>query len=262
MSVSILSETEADALTAFVEPYVCPIQTLPKGETLEPPGRHIGTGWFFEGKNSPSIVTCEHVAKLQNKGKLGYSCLGWDFGISIQTTFNTVAHPVDAAIAGIANSYRHSPHNAQCATKSLFATRHAPVQAEWLFVYGFPGADAAQAFGTQRVVGSAIFLQEVKLSPEVIREEPPHPVQGFHICLAWNPEIAQAMLGTSGALSLPKGMSGSPLWNTRYVEITQNGGTWKPSDAVITGMVWGHSSKAGQLYATPIEAFADWLGDA
>lgn len=64
---------------------------------------------------------------------------------------------------------------------------------------------------------------------------------------------------TKGALSLPDGMSGSPLWNTRYEEITRQGRSWKPEDARITGIVWGHSAKARQIYATPIEAFAEQL---
>lgn len=29
---------------------------------------------------------------------------------------------------------------------------------------------------------------------------------------------------------------------------------------LFTGMIWGHSAKAGQLYATPIETLVDLLG--
>jgi len=64
---------------------------------------------------------------------------------------------------------------------------------------------------------------------------------------------------TKGVLSLPDGMSGSPLWNTRYEEITRQGRSWKAEDARITGIVWGRSAKARQMYATPIEAFAEQL---
>lgn len=79
--------------------------------------------------------------------------------------------------------------------------------------------------------------------------------KGKHICCAWNPKLAIALLDTKGDLSLPDGMSGSPLWNTRYVEVTRAGGKWTPQDARITGIVWAHSSKACQLFATPVNLF-------
>ncbi|MFS2015669.1 hypothetical protein ACEN88_03715, partial [Massilia sp. CT11-108] len=34
---------------------------------------------------------------------------------------------------------------------------------------------------------------------------------------------------------------------------TQLGEKWSPAEMRIAGMIWGHSSKSGQLYATPIE---------
>jgi hypothetical protein len=67
------------------------------------------------------------------------------------------------------------------------------------------------------------------------------------------------MLQSKGALSLPDGMSGSPLWNTRYEEFRREGRPWTPANARITGMIWGHSSKASQLYATPIERLTEDL---
>lgn len=259
MSQAPLSDAEAEALANFVEPYVCAIQFIPKNDTREPLGSHLGTGWLFEHEGSPCIVTCEHVARWQKRGRLGYSCFGCESGISIEGKFVEAPHPVDAAVATIKNSFKVLIHNGHCVPRSLFATSHEPVQGELLYAYGFPGADAKQMFDTQIVQGTAVFLREIELNDAVFKEEPPHPAPEIHICLAWSPEHAFPMLGTRGSLSLPDGMSGSPLWNTRYEEITRQGGTWRPTDARITGMVWGHSAKACQLYATPIEALVDQI---
>lgn len=260
MSQLPLSDIDAEALANFVEPYICAIQFIPKNDTREPPGDHLGTGWLFDGDGSPCIVTCEHVAAWQKRGHLGYSCFGCENGISIEGEFAKVSHPVDASIATVRKSFHVLSHNGICAHRSLFSVEHAPVQGELFYAYGFPGADARQTFGTQLVQGTAVFLREVALNDAVYQEVPPHPDPKLHICLAWSPEHALPMLGTRGSLSLPDGMSGSLLWNTRYEEITRLGGTWSPKDARIAGMIWGHSAKAGQLYATPIETLVDLLG--
>lgn len=254
-----LSEADAEALASLVEPYVCPIQAIPKGDTRELPGEHFGTGWLFEHEESPCIVTCEHVARWQKRGHLGYACYGAEHGISIEGKFVDVPHPLDAAIATIRNSFRALPHSGRCIPRSLLAASHKPIKGELLYAYGFPGADAKQLFDTQIVQGTGVFLREVELSDIVFTEEPPHPNSDLHICLAWSPEHALPMLGTRVSLSLPNGMSGSPLWNTRYEETLREGRTWSPADARVTGMIWGHSAKAGQLYATPIEALAGEL---
>lgn len=251
--------TDADALANLVEPYICAIQFIPKNDTREPPGNHLGTGWLFDDKGSPIIVTCEHVARWQKFGRLGYSCFGAEYGISVEGKFMEMSHPVDAAVATIHKSFEKISHKGLCVPNSLLAKAHTPVEGELFYAYGFPGADAKQLFDTQIVQGTAVFLREVELDEAVYLEEPPHPDPALHISLAWGPEHALPMLNTRGTLSLPNGMSGSPLWNTRYEEVTRAGGNWSPADARISGMIWGHSAKAGQLYATPIEAFVNLL---
>lgn len=261
MSQLPISDAQAAALADFVEPFVCPIHVLKKGDDREPPGDHWGTGWFYGSDADPLIVTCEHVARMHRPPeiKLGYECSGSGFGITVDSAFVEVPHPVDAARATIKKYFRHLEHNGQCVPRALVADAHRPVPGELLYVYGFPGMDAASGFGMHSVVGTCAFLREVELNPAVFTEDPPHPAPEKHISLAWSPESARPLLGTRGSLSLPNGMSGSPLWNTRYEEIALQGGEWKPSDARVTGMVWGHSAKAGQLYATPIETLIEQL---
>ena len=119
--------------------------------------------------------------------------------------------------------------------------------------------DATQAFGTHIVRALGVFLKEVEIDHSVYDEAPPHPWPEAHLAFIWNPEEAVPMLGSRQALSIPDGMSGSALWNTRYEEVTRQGRTWTPSDARVTGMVWGHSAKAAQIYATPIDLIRDSL---
>jgi hypothetical protein len=248
-----LSDADAQAVAEFVEPYTCSIQFIPRNDTQDPPGHHHGTGWLFDNSGEPCIVTCEHVSRWQKHGVLGYSCFETEYGISIEGKFVEVPHPVDAAVATVKRSFTAILHQGKCVPSSMFDIGHAPVQNELFYAYGFPGADAKQLFGTQVVVGTSVFLRLVELNEAVFQEEPPHPDPALHMSLAWQPEHALPMLGTTGTLSLPNGMSGSLLWNTRYEEVTRLGEKWSPAEMRIAGMIWGHSSKSGQLYATPIE---------
>lgn len=253
MSETPLSDAEANAMATFVDPYICAIQYIPKGDTSEPPGRHHGTGWFFEHEDVPFLVTCEHVAKYQQWGTLAYACFESEEGTSFGGKARLAPHPVDAAVACIERTFAIVRHGGRCVNRSFLAERHAPVEGELLFAYGFPRADARQGFGTHSAQGVAVFLRQVNMNSEVFNELLPHPDPRLHISLAWSPEHAVPMLQSKGALSLPDGMSGSPLWNTRYEEFRREGRPWTPANARITGIIWGHSSKASQLYATPIE---------
>ncbi len=248
-----------DAVATFVDPYICPIQTIPSGSAEQPPGWHYGTGWLYEREGLPFLVTCEHVSRRQISGAVGFNCHGSELGTNVDGTFVELPFPVDAAMASIAGSYGRVSHQGRCATRALTAPYRDAVQGELFYVCGFPGADARQGFGTQAVHALSAFIREEELNEEVFGEEPPHPDARLHICLGWSPARAIAVGDTIGALSLPDGMSGSPLWNTRYEEVTRQGTSWQPEDARITGLVWGHSAKARQIYATPIEAFAAQL---
>lgn len=259
MTVPPISPAQMDALVSLVNAYICPIQTIPRGSTEQPPGRHYGTGWLYERDGRPFLVTCEHVSRRQRNGSVGFNCHGSELGTNVDGAFVELPFPVDAAIASIAGSFGRLPHQGRCATRELTAPYCDAVQGELFYVCGFPGADARQGFGEQAVDALSVFVREEELNEEVFKEEPPHPDAKLHICLSWSPARATAVDGTKGALSLPDGMSGSPLWNTRYEEITRQGRTWKPEDARIAGIVWGHSAKACQIYATLIEVFAAQL---
>ena len=251
-------ESVAAQMDDYVDPYVAAILLIPDGDDSDPPGDHWGTDWLVEEFDEPILATCEHVARNQLQGSLGYSCHGCDSGISVGSKFDLHPYEIDFAKANIAKTFRKNKHKGNCTSKAQHADCHSPVEGEYFYAYGFPGVDARAGFGQHEAQGMGVFLREVDFDPTSFTENPA-PIRGTHICLAWNPENASGLLGTTGELSLPNGMSGAPLWNTRYVEVTQRGDNWHPRDSRITGVVWGHSAKSGHLFATPIELFIDLL---
>lgn len=251
-------ESVAVAMGNYVDEFVSAILLIPRGDQRDPPGDHWGTGWLVQEFDEPILATCEHVARKQSQGTLGYSCHGCDLGISVGSKFDLHPFEIDFAKASISKTFRTVEHRGKCTIKAQYADFHSPVAEEYFYTYGFPGVDARAGFGQHEAKGMGVFLREVDFDPASFTQNPV-PVLGTHICLAWNPENASELLGTTGELSLPNGMSGAPLWNTRYVEVTQRGDQWKPSDSKITGIVWGHSAKSGHLFATPINLFIDLL---
>jgi hypothetical protein len=258
MSISTPPSRLVQEMGDFVDPYASAITLIKKGDNRSPPGDHHGSGWLVEINGHPHLCTCEHVAKYQSNATLGYSCFGSEYGISVGSSFSLFPHPVDFALASLENTWGLISHQGKCIPKSLIAALHQPVEREYLYVYGFPGADAFAMYEQHLILGTGVFVHQVPYDP-ILDNEHPRVDPNKHIYMAWNPESAIPLASTNGNLSAPPGMSGSVLWNTRYREVENAGGTWKPEDARVTGIVWGASSKAGLIVATPIEYFINYL---
>lgn len=81
----------------------------------------------------------------------------------------------------------------------------------------------------------------------------------------WEPANAQFSVGTSADAKAqvrfddPAGFSGSLVWNTRYLEVTNAGKSWSPEDAVVTGMLRRYDPDTNTLLALRVEQRTDWL---
>jgi hypothetical protein len=64
------------------------------------------------------------------------------------------------------------------------------------------------------------------------------------------------------SLPLPPGLSGSRLWNTRFVEAKMAKIPWTPELALVTGVIWGWPSGLGCLIATRAEYLRSFLLEA
>ncbi|MYM83350.1 hypothetical protein GTP44_15480 [Duganella sp. FT50W] len=258
--MSSLPQNFVKAMGDFVDPFVTAIALIKPGDTRNPPGDHEGTGNFVTIDNRIYIVTCEHVARSQSSGMLGWTPFGSNAGLSIPESFQSDPYPVDIAATRLSsNSWTLVPHRAQCATTEMFANTHSPVEGEFLYVFGFPGSEATAGFGQHLIRGIGVITHEGPYDPVLLKESPV-PKEGIHLCLPYLPEVAEVVAGDNGVLPLGDGLSGSFLWNTRYKEVTDAGGAWSPTDAQITGLVWGHSQKAGMLIASRVEDFRQFLG--
>jgi hypothetical protein len=56
----------------------------------------------------------------------------------------------------------------------------------------------------------------------------------------------------------PHAMSGSLVWNTRFVEMSRRNEHWSPGDAVVTGLLWSWPDES-KIVATRIEYVRSFL---
>lgn len=254
-------------LGSMVATYTVAIHMVAPDDNREPPGELHGTGNFIQIGNLKYILTCAHVANYIPHGTL---CIALNRAEDVFTLVNPASallDPADIAVIGISeNDWQSEPHGSKCIRLDQIAECHAPVEGEWMYLSGYPGelayawppmtdnADSQFEPGQQHFTAISFMCQIQTNFEEALSKEHPTPLEDMHFLLPYSPEVAEYMSeGPEKILPLPPGLSGSLVWNTRYIEVSSLGQVWKPEDAKVTGIVWGGSSKAGVLVATPVE---------
>jgi hypothetical protein len=221
-------------------------------------GSHWGTGNYLDMSGGKTLLSNEHVLEQRRSSFLTHTFRNTPNIYQIVGNHATLPFPVDAGAVRIPGAiWNGVSHASKAISPARFSSRHAPVDGELLFVFGYPGTKAAFVFGSMAVTGIGYCCQEAPYSMGLgIAFDRLTTSGGFdpkyHFVIHHNPEQATDVVGKEG-LPLPPGMSGSLVWNTRYVEKLQAGENWLPDDAVVTGLVWGWHSPSALLVATRIE---------
>ncbi|MGX9393564.1 hypothetical protein ACWX0K_14765 [Nitrobacteraceae bacterium UC4446_H13] len=245
----IIKDRVTNEMLNFTRPFVTPL-----GTTTPTTVRLVGTGSYVKHDGNRLLLTCEHVAREQ---PMHYRFYNSEDVYSHRGPWRMDRHPVDAAVALIDESaWQARCHEAKEIPNTLFARVHSPCeQAELLFFRGFSGENAHYAFGTHQTNGTGYCSQEVANSGDR---------QIFE--MFWKPEKTQFSSSTSDEARLeikfenPAGLSGSLVWNTRYLEVTNAGKIWSPADAVVTGLLrrWDNED-TGNLLVWRVEHLNTWL---
>ena len=202
--------------------------TTPLGTETSTTIRLTGTGSYVQHEGRRLLLTCEHVAR---EGPVHYRLHDSKDVFEHCGSWITDPHPIDAATAVIADEAWHATaHQAAVVPYRRFANRHRTAQqAELLFFRGFAGENARYAFEVHETNASGYSTQErADSGDEQIFE------------LFWDPQQTRVTAGTEDEARAamkwddPGGFSGSLVWNTRYLEVQDAGGHWKPEDAVFS----------------------------
>jgi len=238
-------ESVADLMKVHTRPYVTPLVQDVTGKPAE-----IGTGTFIQ-RDGIDVLTCEHVSRL---APFEHEFFGHDGLLKFPVHWTEDA-PLDVAIADVPGSHWGSvTHSSAPLPLSRFAPRHQPVESEILFFRGFAGENVVLNIGHAQLIATGYCSQEKPGAGDANIFE-----------MLWHPPGTTVSSRTSADTRArfkhnhPGGLSGSLVWNTRFVEKGCNLATWSPQDAVVTGLLrrWDFNTKT--LLVWRVEHLQAWL---
>jgi len=232
-----------EAMTKHLKAYRAPI--------FEDFGDHCdgwGSGSYLQVAERVFILTNEHVARARREGrKLIHQFAGQEDFRPIVGDHVAKDFPFDLALLPIdAAAWRDASNQSRAISIDQISWAHQPVAGEIFSFTGFSGQEAKFYFNTMLYTGTCYTAREVEL-PEDQRF-----AGRFHLGLDYRPDLAKTVIGDKG-LPLPPGLSGSTLWNTRFVEAKMAKTPWTPELAMVTGVIWGWPSALACLVATRAE---------
>lgn len=153
---------------------------------------------------------------------------------------------------GIPASVWQSTHGSVTISVDDIAIGHDPVPGELLALSGFAGERVAFHFENLVSEATCSIAREVPL-PSDDRFD-----QRYHFGVEYRPDLAIQVIGAKG-LPVPPGLSGSIVWDCRFVAAKMADEPWTPALAQVTGVVWGWPSDLGCLVATRAEYVRSFL---
>ncbi len=244
----ICSDT-ARKMLDHIKPYITPISRVMSDEE----GELQGSGSYYECFGGKYLITNEHVANHMIPNSLSPEPLAHQFFDSdcvlrLTNDFLCLQFPIDVAVSHIEDkNWTSCSHNALGIPISRFAPKHEPFKGEQLFFAGYSAERSGFCFGQLTSYGTPYLTQETELPKQWEKPQ-------FHFALHYAPDrVMERVDGNTLGLPIPKGFSGSLVWNTRLVECLQNGKEWTPDCAQVTGILCRWKSSSACVIATRVE---------
>jgi hypothetical protein len=229
-------------------PFITPISR----QAVAGIGELHGSGTFVALRGRPYILTNEHVVRLGVGFRLAHFVGGGRFVSPIDFPFIAAPAPIDAAIARVLPEALVGGNRSVLPTSSI-DERFRAVDGEVMFVNGFPVALEAFDAGTLEAHATPLTVDLIDL-PNRHDLDP-----AKHVAVRY-PVGGHQLGGGAGLLPDPAGLSGSALWDTKYVASGAN--EWVPADAKVAGLIFGYLPNPSCLLATKIEVVREFLLDA
>lgn len=232
-----------------VKPFVTAISKVISDENGDY-GEHWGSGSFVALDGARYLMTNEHVARRICSTPLAHQFFESESVVRLNSPIAMKDYPVDVALFEIEEGVWNLPnHCSQTIPVHRFAPKHQPVEGELLFLIGYSGERGKFCFETLISTGTPYLTQETVFPQEIGNPS-------FHFAIHYRPDLATRIDGSSRELPKPPGLSGSLVWNTRFVECVEAGKSWSPAAAQVTGIVWGWPSADACLLVTKAECIS------
>lgn len=254
-----------DAMREWAKRFVTPISM----STEHGHGVSWGTGTYLDISGRRLLLTNNHVvAQVPNGGRLAHLPGPTDDYVALVNHWCQVPYPTDAACISIPNA--GSAGMKESVAYSLVEPRFAAEQDELFFWIGFPGFTAerheAPTEARQRMTrfGGPLETMGLPMLSQIVRDWSGEKEDAFdpdfHIAVHYPNEAQRSVHGPVATLPNAKGMSGSLLWDTKYVASLRKSTSWSPDDARVCGLVWGALDDSEVVIATKVEHVRQALG--
>lgn len=246
-------------MTDFVQRFAAPI-SMSEEEGF---GTAFGSGTYFKGSNDTWILTAEHVvADVPTGGRLAHLPRdGGDYNAAFGKP-EVAKWPIDAAGLPIYPDERFLPPSDRVLGPWAIADEYSPVKEELLYIYGFPGYNVERndPLLRDKLVVSRFGHLIIKGMPFVTQAFPPTkavPAINFnptyHVAVHYPQAGTSVATGDLAPLPNAAGISGSALWDTKFVACATQGIPWSPHLARVCGIVWAVLDDPEVIFATKIE---------
>lgn len=241
-------------MTEYLRPYRTAVYEHKQDELGKSYGDGWGSGSYLRLGTRVFILTNQHVACVRKASRvLAYQFDGQEDIRAIVGDHVEIGLPFDLALLPVdMNAWTDQSNKSKAIEVDQILHAHAPLPTELLTFVGFGGENVTFHFDALFAKGTCSTAHEVEL-PEDNRFSP-----RFHFGLDYRPDLATVVTGQEG-LPLPPGLSGSTVWNTRFVEAKIAGVPWVPEMAKVAGVVWGWPSGHACLIATRAEYLRSFL---
>lgn len=217
-----------------------------------------GTGNYISYDNNVYLITNEHVVRDGCNSYLHHiPNLNYEY-IRCANPFLTIKQPIDL---GVMRTTEHFHENSKLPFQNDFDVKYQPVEGELFFWIGFPGTILSRHdIPTKEKTRTAYF--ETLNSPAVpfltaieknFDKIGTKFLDEFHFALKYPEETKVNEEIIFSTLPNPQGLSGSFVWDTKYIKSKKEGINWNYNLAKICGILWYDNSTQNVLYATKIE---------
>jgi hypothetical protein len=245
-----------DQMAKHVWPTVTSISQTDDGSR----GASWGTGNYVWLRDAPYLLTNAHVVEDAVGSHLAHLPGPTDDYVGCYNAFLADPWPIDTALMRLGDEWSRTTRAAIPA--SNLANRYEPAQHELLFWIGFPGSTATRHEPVTDLnrrytwFGSPLKSPGFPMLTQAVEESVPN-LPGydpcFHVALHYPAKALQHPGEAEREVPNPKGMSGSLLWDTRFVADTKEAIEWSPDHARVCGLIWAAHTKPEIVIATRIE---------
>jgi hypothetical protein len=237
-----------EAMAEHVKVVLTPISEVESDDS----GLAWGSGTYLKLRGKAYLLTNEHVAAKMADAPIAHLPRPDDSYVRVTNPMQALEYPVDAALSRIDDVLWHGATQRALPSRRL-AERFSPVDYEYLFIAGFPGKSSPvnrrrSYFGVLHVPGRPYLTQQAPL--------PDGYDPSAHFAIHY-PQEANRAGGGRAELSDPSGMSGSLIWDTRF--IATRGRHWSPEGAVVCGIVHRWEPDVECLVGTRVEVVSEFL---